>query len=392
MPSLVWRSAVSSRPFFWRVAGGWAGLPVADTARNKGRYMSRREGMRHSAFPCSRSYEPTHVIAKAMILLLILVLLIPSDQSVISSPWRPVVAPSSLLKIWRAAVPYHQSNQYHGESYRLRRSPRVTSVLRSMIPLKTTETPLSQKWYKAKQAHVTKHQKEILRDHWDTYGIVLKWNQTIDLPDLSSTRRVEGAVGLAPTNSSRARTVLLDIGFGTGDSIIHAACNNPDNDNQSMLVIGCELTRSGISQTIEKALACNVTSDKLRIIRADVTQLIRNHIQNSSLDIIQVFFPDPWPHEFRDGSRRVIRNEMVQLFYHKLRPGGVVRVATDVSDYAAHCQRVFASEDGKGFVLRQYAEHDACSCTPMYRCVTKYERRAADLGHRVFDFEYQRAD
>jgi hypothetical protein len=45
---------------------------------------------------------------------------------------------------------------------------------------KRNEMPLSQRWYKARQQHLSKAQKLILRSLWSSYGITLHYGETID--------------------------------------------------------------------------------------------------------------------------------------------------------------------------------------------------------------------
>ena len=45
---------------------------------------------------------------------------------------------------------------------------------------KRNEMPLSQRWYKARQQHLSKAQKQILRNLWPFYGITLHYGEFID--------------------------------------------------------------------------------------------------------------------------------------------------------------------------------------------------------------------
>ena len=74
----------------------------------------------------------------------------------------------------------------------------------------------------------------------------------------------------------------------------------------------------------------------VRLIRADATMLFEGHVSAASLSEICIFFPDPWPNIPRDLQRRVVRLHMLDLFATCLRPHGLLRVATDVQEYADH--------------------------------------------------------
>jgi hypothetical protein len=77
---------------------------------------------------------------------------------------------------------------------------------------KIKSSPLSQRWYKNKQQHITKAQKKTLNNFWSELGIDLKYNNTLNFNEIFS----EGN-----------QTLVLEIGFGTGDNIVDMALNNP---------------------------------------------------------------------------------------------------------------------------------------------------------------------
>ena len=52
-----------------------------------------------------------------------------------------------------------------------------------------------------------------------------------------------------------------------------------------------------------------------------------------SFDDLLVFFPDPW-HKKRHHKRRLIEPHFIAPLADKLRPGGVLRLATDWQEYA----------------------------------------------------------
>lgn len=69
-----------------------------------------------------------------------------------------------------------------------------------------------------------------------------------------------------------------------------------------------------------------------------------------------------------------------------MRPGGLLHIATDVPDYAAHVQTVM--DASVGWTLVNLVDHLPCVDGPSYRPVTKYERKAIELSNRIWDFEY----
>ena len=60
----------------------------------------------------------------------------------------------------------------------------------------------------------------------------------------------------------------------------------------------------------------------------DAVEVLENMIPDSSLDMVQLFFPDPW-HKARHNKRRIVQAPFVELVKSKLKVGGVFHMATD---------------------------------------------------------------
>eukprot|EP01038_Epipyxis_sp_PR26KG_P009109 gene9109-12284_t len=279
------------------------------------------------------------------------------------------------------------------------------------------EMPLSQKWYKNKQTNLSKRQKMILSTYWNEYGITLQYGRKLTINCLSASDNLSKNEILQEKNHKFSdklvnKKIILDIGFGTGDSIINMASNNPNN-----LYIGCEIHRPGIASTLSRIKELNLKNVKL--IRSDATILFEEHLPDNFLDEICVYFPDPWPNHERDGERRVVRDHMMNLFYSKLKSNGIIRIVTDVDFYANHTMKVinnyvvpnniicdaaiksdnnqFSAYDfnssfhqAKGFFRIEEKIHHAMIDTPIWRTVTNYERKAAESNSLVWNFVYKK--
>ena len=74
------------------------------------------------------------------------------------------------------------------------------------------------------------------------------------------------------------------------------------------------------------------------------------------------------------------------MISERMRPGGLLRIATDVPAYAEHVQSVL--DASVGWKLNSMIEHLPGVDGPSYRPVTRYEKKAVDLSNRIWDFEY----
>jgi len=168
----------------------------------------------------------------------------------------------------------------------------------------------------------------------------------------------------------------LEIGFGDGDNLAELARRYPERD-----FLGAEVHRPGVGRLLLTLEADGLKN--VRVLDDDVIPALTERIPDTSLDAILIYFPDPWPKK-RHHKRRLVQPESAQLFARKLKPGGMLHLATDWQDYARHalevltaCPALHNSAAGEGFVTR-----------PQERPETKFERRGLKLGHAVFDLVF----
>jgi tRNA (guanine-N7-)-methyltransferase len=115
-------------------------------------------------------------------------------------------------------------------------------------------------------------------------------------------------------------------------------------------------------------------------------EVVRDMIQASTLDRIQIFFPDPWP-KARHHKRRLIRPDFVEELALRLKPGGILHCATDWAPYADVMSEVLSASPA---LQTQSTTPDGFAPRPAYRPLTRFELRGLRLGHDVFDLVYQR--
>jgi tRNA (guanine-N7-)-methyltransferase len=112
-------------------------------------------------------------------------------------------------------------------------------------------------------------------------------------------------------------------------------------------------------------------------------------IAPGSLTGVRVFFPDPWP-KARHHKRRLLQPATLALIADRLRPGGILHVATDHAGYAEHIAEVGAAEPlliglngavgGAGTAQRDTAP------IGFERPVTKFESKAHTAGSAINEF------
>jgi tRNA (guanine-N7-)-methyltransferase len=218
-----------------------------------------------------------------------------------------------------------------------------------------------------RMGRMTDAQRRALDELWPRWGVDLPTPGTDGLAWLD----LDGIFGRQAPRS-------LEIGFGDGESLAHLAGANPQRD-----YLGIEVHRPGVGHLL--LLAEKQGLGNVRAICHDAVDVLQQHIAPAMLDEVLILFSDPW-HKKRHHKRRLIQTPFVDLLASRLRPDGLLKLATDWEPYAQQMLEVLnaspwftnLSPDG-GYVPR-----------PHWRTLTRFERRGERLGHGVWDLAFQR--
>lgn len=125
-----------------------------------------------------------------------------------------------------------------------------------------------------------------------------------------------------------ADRLWMEIGFGAGEHLVAMVRDHPE-----VGFIGCEPFVNGVA-----ALLANLEAHEsarrpgnLKIF-ADDARLLMPHLPAGAFERIYALFPDPWP-KSRHLRRRLIVPENLDRFARLLRPGGLLRFASDHMEY-----------------------------------------------------------
>lgn len=204
---------------------------------------------------------------------------------------------------------------------------------------------------------LTRGQQQALTQLWPEYGLAGQCDQPYDFTQLFG----------------RAAATHLEIGFGNGATLLHAASHHPQHN-----YLGIEVHRPGIGHLLAQVAArqlCNV-----RVFDTDATVVLHHAIAEQSLQQIWLYFPDPWPKK-KHHKRRLLQPAFANLLATKLVPGGELHFATDWADYGYWVRDLLGAVDG----LENTAGPAQFNPRPPLRPRTKFEQRGLRLGHKVFD-------
>jgi len=210
---------------------------------------------------------------------------------------------------------------------------------------------------------MTPSQQRALDELWPTFGI-----------EFSESMLDFGAV------FGRDVPIVLEIGFGNGETLVQQAAEHPEAD-----FVGIEVHEPGVGHCLLKARDAGVTN--LRLIRHDAMEVLRQQIPAASLARVNLYFPDPWPKK-RHHKRRIVQPEFLNLVAERLRSDGSLHIATDWANYAEHIDETM-KRSGR-FECVEEREHDGDQALDRPR--TKFERRGLTKGHRIRDWRFVRTN
>lgn len=204
---------------------------------------------------------------------------------------------------------------------------------------------------------MTPGQERALTELWPKFGIDYS-------PEPLDTNTIFG----------RSAPLVLEIGFGNGESLIELAAADRERD-----YIGIEVHEPGIGHCIMHAEAASLTN--LRVICHDAIDVLQNQVKDQSIDRMNLYFPDPWPKK-KHHKRRIVQPTFLALIAGKLKGRGDLHIATDWEHYAEHIDEVLG-QTGL-FQVDERREHVGDNA--LDRPTTRFERRGLDKGHRIFDW------
>lgn len=172
---------------------------------------------------------------------------------------------------------------------------------------------------------------------------------------------------------------ILEIGFGMGDSLVAMADQNPDDR-----YLGIEVHTPGVGKLLSEVDKRGINN--LKVFAEDAVQVLEDAIPPCSIDLLQIFFPDPW-HKKRHHKRRLIQPDFVELIVSRLSDSGRLHLATDWQPYAEHMMEVLSANPA----LVNTAGAGNYIPRPDSRPETKFERRGHRLGHGVWDLMFEKA-
>ena len=213
--------------------------------------------------------------------------------------------------------------------------------------------------FTVRAGRITQAQQNAYQLYWSSYGLDLEQG-------LIDQQAIFG----------NSNPLIMEIGFGMGESLFNMCTENPLNN-----FIGVEVHPPGVGKLLNNA--GNAELSNLKIYQADAIDILKECIADNSIARMQVYFPDPWPKK-KHHKRRLIKPEILTLIQQKLCPLGLLHIATDWRPYAEEVMSILETTEGLHNTSQGFSQR------PKWRPQTKYESRGIKLGHDVCDILFEK--
>jgi len=158
------------------------------------------------------------------------------------------------------------------------------------------------------------------------------------LPTIACVPDEQGQVDLPALFGGAAPDRLwVEVGIGAGEHLAWQAAANPD-----VGLIGAEFFLNGVASAVRHVDDQGL--DNVRIMHGDGRVLVEG-LPPGSVERAFILHPDPWPKR-RHWERRIIQPAMMDALARVIRPGGILRLATDHADYQPWMTRIALAHPG----------------------------------------------
>ena len=159
------------------------------------------------------------------------------------------------------------------------------------------------------------------------------------------------------------KNIILDIGFGTGDSTIALQGMFPQHS-----ILGIESYKPGIK---------NLLSKNIFVHHGDALEILEK-INNNTISQIYMLFPDPWQKK-KHRKRRLLNEYTFRVIMSIIKKNGFFHFSTDNINYAL---------EAKAVINKVTSDEVAFSKNRGFRPITKFEKKSITKKNFVFDLVY----
>ena len=189
-----------------------------------------------------------------------------------------------------------------------------------------------------------------------------------ELPKLAVDTELTQPADLAALFPGSPKRLCLEIGFGGGEHLIACAVRDPDAG-----FIGVEPFVNGMAKAVTAIIAGGIGN--IRLYGGEASVLL-DWLPPASLESVDILYPDPWPKK-RHWKRRFVSAENLDRLVRVLKPGGVLRFASDIPSYVEWTLALVICRDDLAWTAERAA--DWTNPFPGWPG-TRYEAKALTAG------------
>lgn len=174
------------------------------------------------------------------------------------------------------------------------------------------------------------------------------------------------------------RPVEVEIGSGKGGFLIEAAGARPSHN-----FLGLEYVEKFAMYIADRAVRRGLTN--IRVLSVDAGHLVIHRVPTSSIDVLHVYHPDPWPKK-RHHKRRLFQPAFVEAVIRTLKPGGRWYIQTDHAEYFEVMKAV--TLDRPQLQPIDFASQDPESGSPVLQ--TNFAVRYGQGGESIYQLAFRK--
>lgn len=175
---------------------------------------------------------------------------------------------------------------------------------------------------------------------------------------------------------ARDAPLEIEIGAGRGRFLLHRAAAHPDRN-----FLGVDYRWRFLREGVERAERRGLTN--LLFFKAAAEEVVEHLVPATSVDVFHIYFPDPW-HKRKHHKRRLLTPDFFRLLHTRLKPGGLLELATDNFDYLVAFRTALVVA-GEGLWSGSRERHNERIMDPGVQ--THFEAKYARAGRDLYYLE-----
>ncbi len=133
----------------------------------------------------------------------------------------------------------------------------------------------------------------------------------------------------------QAGPLEVELGSGDGSFLVEWARRHPDRN-----FLGVERLLGRIRKLDRKAQRAGL--EGVRGLRIEASYCLEYLLPPGSVEVLHVYFPDPWPKR-RHRKNRLVNEHFASIAHRALKAGGWLHLRTDNADYFSQMTAVFSA-------------------------------------------------